>query len=168
MSHIRKNMDKICEIIGKPAVYGEIADKLNESINRTFFDGEKGLYFDQSDTRRFSKLSNSLAILCGAADSELSKSIGEKLTRDDTLTDITLSMQTFFFDALLLCDKNKYANYILDEIERKYRPMVDYGVGTVWETEEGQSDFDNAGSLCHGWSALPIYYYHILKNSLTD
>lgn len=158
-----KNMDKICKIIGKPTFYGEIADKLNESINRTFFDGEKGLYFDQADTRRFSKLSNSLAILCGAADSELSKSICEKLTRDDTLTDITLSMQTFFFDALLLCDKNKYTNYILDEIERKYRPMVDYGVGTVWETEDGQSDFDNAGSLCHGWSALPIYYYHVLK-----
>jgi hypothetical protein len=40
--------------------------------------------------------------------------------------------------------------------------MVEYGVGTVWETELGESDFDNAGSLCHGWSALPIYYYHIL------
>ena len=37
------------------------------------------------------------------------------------------------------------------------------GIGTVWETEDGERAFSNAGSLCHGWSALPIYYYHILK-----
>ena len=72
-------------------------------------------------------------------------------------------MLTFRYDALLYTDKEKYSSYILDEIERKYRPMVEYGIGTVWETELGQSDFENAGSLCHGWSALPIYYYHILK-----
>ena len=41
--------------------------------------------------------------------------------------------------------------------------MVELGLGTVWETEQGEADFHNAGSLCHGWSALPIYYYHILK-----
>lgn len=27
----------------------------------------------------------------------------------------------------------------------------------------GESDFDGAGSLCHGWSAMPVYYYNILK-----
>jgi hypothetical protein len=158
-----QNMDEICKIIGKPAVYRNIAEKLNDNINRSFFDGEKGLYFDQADSKNFSKLSNSLAILCGAANPDLSKSICEKITCDDTLTDITLSMQTFFFDALLHCDKEKYSAYVIDEIERKYRPMVEYGVGTVWETELGQADFGNAGSLCHGWSALPVYYYHTLK-----
>ena len=24
----------------------------------------------------------------------------------------------------------------------------------------GASAFDNAGSLCHGWSAVPVYYFH--------
>ena len=37
------------------------------------------------------------------------------------------------------------------------------GATTFWETELGEKDFDNAGSLCHGWSALPIYYYHLFK-----
>jgi hypothetical protein len=24
----------------------------------------------------------------------------------------------------------------------------------------GADDFDHAGSLCHGWSAIPIYFYY--------
>lgn len=158
-----QNMDKICKVLGEPSSFGKLAEKLNANINKTFFDPENGLYFDQPDTRRFSKLSNSLAVLCGAADEKLTESICYKLINDNTLTEITLSMQTFFFDALLKCDREKYKGYILSSIEEKYRPMVEYGVGTVWETELGQSDFGNAGSLCHGWSAIPVYYYHILK-----
>ncbi len=34
------------------------------------------------------------------------------------------------------------------------------GSTTCWETQYGAADFNNAGSLCHGWSALPVYYYH--------
>lgn len=33
---------------------------------------------------------------------------------------------------------------------------------TVWETADGAVAFNNAGSLCHGWSAIPIYYYQLL------
>jgi hypothetical protein len=40
--------------------------------------------------------------------------------------------------------------------------MIDAGSTTVWETINGSVDFDNAGSLCHGWSAVPIYVYNKL------
>ena len=40
--------------------------------------------------------------------------------------------------------------------------MLDDGSTTVWETLEGAEAFHNAGSLCHGWSAVPIYVYHRL------
>lgn len=53
---------------------------------------------------------------------------------------------------------------MLEDIRRDYRKMLDAGATTVWETIEGASAFGNAGSLCHGWSAMPVYYYHkILK-----
>ena len=41
--------------------------------------------------------------------------------------------------------------------------MLKAGSTTVWETELGEEDFSGAGSLCHGWSAMPIYYYHTLQ-----
>ena len=59
-------------------------------------------------------------------------------------------------------DKEYFSSLVLDDIDKLYTSMIDFGSTTVWETELGESDFDNAGSLCHGWSALPIYYYQIL------
>ena len=158
-----QKMDAICKALNKPSRYGNIAKKLNENINKLFFDKEKGLYFDQEDTKRFSQLSNSLAVLCGAANPEISHDICDKIIGGEELTEITLSMSAFLFDALIKCDKDRYKADILRIIKEKYLPMVEYGVGTVWETELGEADFDNAGSLCHGWSATPIYYYNILK-----
>ena len=158
-----QKMDRICEILGETSDFGSIAKKLNRNINKIFFDTQNNLYFDQPNTNRYSKLSNSLAIICGAASPTIAPCICDKLVDGDGLIELSLSMYAFFYDALIMCDKEKYKDVILRTIEEKYRPMIDYGVGTVWETELGEADFSNAGSLCHGWSAIPIYYYHILK-----
>ena len=37
--------------------------------------------------------------------------------------------------------------------------MLFQGAATFWETDKGLRDFDGAGSLCHGWSGIPIYLY---------
>lgn len=74
----------------------------------------------------------------------------------------SLSMKCFKYDALLITDYAKWTPYILDEIKRDYTVMLDCGATSVWETIDGAAAFDGAGSLCHGWSAMPAYYYHIL------
>jgi len=38
--------------------------------------------------------------------------------------------------------------------------MVYSGSTTFWETIDGGDAFSKAGSLCHGWSAIPIYFWH--------
>ena len=157
------NMAKIAVAIGEKDTFTALRAPLNEAINKAFYSEERGIYLDRKIEDRASMLGNALAILCGAATGETAKRICEILTAPSTLTPVTLSMQCFVYDALLLVDRARYADYILADIEKNYRPMVDYGVGTVWETEKGDKDFSNAGSLCHGWSAIPIYYYHILK-----
>ena len=40
--------------------------------------------------------------------------------------------------------------------------MIARGATTFWETEKGAEDFNNAGSLCHGWSAMPVFYLNEL------
>lgn len=52
-----------------------------------------------------------------------------------------------------------YRDYVRQEIEAVWGKMLYAGATTFWETDGGASDFDNAGSLCHGWSAVPIYLY---------
>ena len=66
-------------------------------------------------------------------------------------------MCTFYYDALLKADESYYS-FIVEDIKKKYSKMLDAGATTFWETEKGWQDFGNAGSLCHGWSALPVYY----------
>ena len=77
------------------------------------------------------------------------------------MTGITLSMRCFMYDALLKTDRQQYQTFILEDIAVRYGRMLDAGATTFWETELGEKDFHNAGSLCHGWSAMPVYYYHL-------
>jgi hypothetical protein len=136
---------------------------LNSAIHEYFYRPDFDLYETRKDTAHFAKLTNSLAILSGVADEKAAKRIAESLVYDNSLIDASLSMRTFLYDALIAVDRNKYSSYVLSDIERIYAPMLKTGNNTVWETELGQSDFDNAGSLCHGWSAIPIYYFNELK-----
>ena len=157
-----QRMSEISERVGMKNSYGRIADKLNASIRNVFYDSGKGLFRDRNGKVTYSVLGNSIAILCGACKKDEAIVLCEKMQKDASLISVSLSMKCFFYDACLCADRDRYSEWILEDIEKCYHPMVEYGVGTVWETEIGESDFSRAGSLCHGWSALPIYYYHIL------
>ena len=136
---------------------------LNHAIYSHFYNADRGLFETRRGTAHYSRLANSLSILAGVPSTEETRIIADQLVKDNTLVDASLSMRTFFYDALLEVDREKYSSFVLSDIERVYTPMLKTGNGTVWETEAGQSDFSNAGSLCHGWSSIPIYYYNILK-----
>ncbi len=158
-----QNMHYICLKLGKESHYAELSERVNKAINNTFKNDVSYLYGMYGPDGEFSELGNALAILCGAADENASARICKELTNDQSeLVGTTLSMKGFKYDALLSIDKSKYSVYVIEDIRRIYRKMLEFGSTTVWETEKGEADFGNAGSLCHGWSALPVYYFHTL------
>lgn len=137
-------------------VYGEdIGEQevCKQAIRDTFYVPEKGLYKLSTNGEHYSQLGNSFAILIGLGD----EALAERITKDHSLIEVTLSMHTFYYDALLLFG-DTYKAFILQDIKEKYGHMLKEGATTFWETAKGWKDFDNAGSLCHGWSAVPIYY----------
>ena len=136
---------------------------INRAINAHFYNDGAGLYETAEGTGHYAKLTNALAILSGAAEGEVARAIAERLATDSTLVDASLSMRAFLYDALISVDKDRYSAFVLADIERIYTPMLKTGNNTVWETELGEKDFDSAGSMCHGWSAIPIYYFNTLK-----
>ena len=169
-----QSMSAICAFIGKDAdgeKYAAIAEKLNRAIALNFFDPDTLLFHSFGDRFRdeYSVLTNSLCLLCGAANGLDTSRILEILENNGgeyegiRIIPNTLSMNSFRFDALLKTDPKKYRNVILDELDRDYLYMLRNGATSFWETIKGDFDFDYAGSLCHGWSALPIYYYEILN-----
>lgn len=53
----------------------------------------------------------------------------------------------------------KYAGRIAPRLRQTFLPFVHSGATSLWETALGGNDFSMAGSLCHGWSSLPSYYF---------
>lgn len=157
-----ENMAVISKKLGVDNDYRVLAGELNRHIIKTFWDSDKGICYNYLDRTSYSQLGNALAILCGAVTGAEAETLCQHLLNDPQMTPISLSMQCFKYDALLKVNKEKYAPVILMDIEKIYTPMLKAGSSTVWETELGESDFSGAGSLCHGWSAMPIYYYHTL------
>ncbi len=127
-----------------------------EAIKNTFFDKELGFYVLSTEDKRYSQLGNAYAILIGLG----GKQLADRMITDMNIITATLSMRSFLYDALMSI--GGYEDYILQDIEKRYTHMLKKGATSFWETEKGADDFDGAGSLCHGWSALPIYYYNAL------
>lgn len=155
-------MSNICEMLGVDSDYSDKAKLLNSRIFEEFYNSSDRMFVNRLGEKNYSELVNSWAVLCGAAKGKVAEDICEILAADSNITKITLSMACFKYDALLMTDREKYKNYILSDIRRKYKLMLDAGATSFWETEKGDRDFSNAGSLCHGWSAMPVYYYNTL------
>ena len=51
----------------------------------------------------------------------------------------------------------EYAEEVFRQITERWGNMIYQGATTFWETDLGADDFYRAGSLCHGWSAIPAY-----------
>lgn len=151
------DLKKICALIGKPFVYTEKLNGLKSSLAQ-FYMPEKGVYrtYLGDNEAHVNKLANALTILA-LPENEKNEALAAFIMADNGYESVTLSMKVFEFDALLSVNENN-SGYVLDTIRRDYGYMLSKGATSFWETMVGASDFSNAGSLCHGWSALPVYY----------
>ncbi|MBE5739390.1 MAG: hypothetical protein E7349_00885 [Clostridiales bacterium] len=142
--------------------YQDLRIALNKKMHETFYVQATGLYQTYSDREDYSQLANALCVLAEVCDKEQAEIICEKLADNNTdWVKNTLSMSIFRYDALLKTNKEKYTELILEDIDATYGYMLDCGATSFWETIKGEEDFHYAGSLCHGWSALPVYYYNL-------
>ncbi len=150
------------DALGNAFVYDRLYAEGKRYVKEAFYNQEKGAFSVTQNGSEYTTLGNALAILSGLTSESEAEALCEKLV-DGTLNDSSLSMKCFKYDALLFVNQEKWADWILQEIRKDYGKMIEAGATTVWETIEGASAFGNAGSLCHGWSAIPVYYYHKLR-----
>ena len=152
-----KMFKEMCDMVG--ADFDCDFDAVKEAINQEFFDNTDGNFVLRTDDRSFkSQLGNAFALLIGLGDERTVKAIKE----DKNLIQTSLSMLIYKYDALLAANPDN-KEFILNEIRELYGYMLDQGATSFWETMLGDADFGGAGSLCHGWSALPAYYYHLFS-----
>ncbi|MBQ8726367.1 MAG: hypothetical protein IJY84_04660 [Clostridia bacterium] len=146
---------KLCKIFG--ADFSVDERSIKTAIAKTFYDHNKGMFFLSSAGEKiYSQLGNAFAVLVGLGGERVETAV----KGDGGVVPASLSMLGFVYDALLKIGDNK--EFVLNDIRNKYKMMLDSGATSVWETVLGEADFNSAGSLCHGWSAMPVYYYNKL------
>ena len=154
------SFEYICAGLKREFPYAFKADNIRENVRKAFL-APNGLYTMHQGEEHFTVIGNTLCLLAGVAKESERAEICEALI-GGTMIDCSLSMKVLEYEALLMTDTEKYRDAVLSEIKKNYKKMLDAGADTVWETIDGEADFGGAGSLCHGWSAIPVYIYHKL------
>jgi len=158
-------LEKICTALGEADAdrWKDEHQRLNAALHEAFFDRARGLYASfrhcvTGETGHYAALTQALCLYAGACPAEEADRVRAHLASGDGLVPVTLSHSIYKYEALL-ADPDRYGGYVRREIERIWGGMLSAGATTFWETETGADDFHYAGSLCHGWSAVPVYLY---------
>jgi len=154
-----RSLKRICELGGVEYPYGDIDGEIAKATYQAFYDQEEKAFSVTQGGKEFTELVNAFAIVFDIVQGDEAYALGQRLANGEFMS-CTLSMKCFTYDALLKLDFAKWQGHVLDEIRKTYKMMLDHGATSFWETKDGAIAFDNAGSLCHGWTAIPIYYFH--------
>ncbi len=150
-----ERFEKLCTMAGTD--FESQKESVKRGIVQHFYEEHTGLFRLRSDEPElYSQLGHAFALLIGLGDERTVAAV----KNDTALIPATLSMLPFVYDVLLMRGEK---DYVLGDIRAKYGYMLERGATSFWETIEGADDFNKAGSLCHGWSAIPVYYYHRLR-----
>ncbi|MBQ5840463.1 MAG: hypothetical protein IIW40_00750, partial [Clostridia bacterium] len=146
----------------KAAVYEQACTEIVAAL-RNFWDEEKGVYTSFYSKSKgyyhYAELTQARLLCGGVPTAEQQAVMRQKLSAaDNGLVTISLSQSLLKYDALLT--DAAYGTFVKEEIGRIWGGMLYRGATSFWEVAEGADLFDRAGSLCHGWSAVPLYFYH--------
>lgn len=151
---------------GRCEKYQKKYECLTKNINTFYWDEEKGAYIDsfESGKRHVARHANIFAVLFDIADDRQKKEIVEHVLLNEEVPQITTPYFKFYeMDALC---RMGYLEEVLVRIREYWGGMLERGAVTFWEEydpavpKETQYDMygDRFGkSLCHAWSASPIY-----------
>ena len=144
------------------SAYASDAQAIRQAIGERFWDDREQAfrtYIGPGCAPHFAKLTQALILCAGACPAERASPLRRRLTEQDgRMVETTLSHSFYAFEALLQ-EPELYGSYVFGKIERDWGSMLYRGATSFWETIKGADDFAKAGSLCHGWSAIPVYFY---------
>lgn len=164
-----RTMAQLSRLLGKEEqalAYEERYNNLCRSIEQHYWDDDLGAYLDSftSGKRHITRQTNLFAILFHVADEEKQRRIYQSVLTNEAIAPITTPYFNFF--ALNALGQMNCVDQVLDSIRSYWGGMIERGAVTFWEEFDpsitGPEQYDMYGdkfgkSLCHAWSASPIY-----------
>lgn len=158
---------QICRFAGSNMAdrYDCLHKQMNQMIHQMFWRENAGGYATYlDDDCATHELTQAMLLYIGAVPDNKKNAVAG-LIMGESLIPCSLSMTIYSYEALLQTDIANY-DYVIKNIETVWEKMLRSNTDTFWETEKGADDFYNAGSLCHGWSAVPIYIFAKYRGSM--
>lgn len=145
---------------------GERAVKLQQAVQKYFFDKEKGVFTDsyESGKRNVTRQSNILAYLFLPCSQEQKQNIYERVVLNEQVAQITTPYFKFYENQVHCLEGN--GTLLEESVRNYYGGMLENGATTLYEefdpNKKGEEHYAMYGnpfekSLCHAWSASPIY-----------
>ena len=140
----------------------EVCKTLKLKFNEHFWDASKNIYASFTDLKNkhhYAELTQALALCANIPGGERRRLLLARLAdRENGLVPGTVSSLIFKYQALL-GGGEEYAPAVFQDILDKWGHMLFNRATSFWETVKGADDFNGAGSLCHGWTAIPAYFF---------
>ncbi|MFC3771802.1 family 78 glycoside hydrolase catalytic domain [Paenibacillus sp. GCM10012303] len=143
--------------------YRETAHKVKAAVHEQFWDATAlayRTYLGGDEGDHYAELTQSLALCARVCPEPAVADLRRRLScPDNGWVPVSLSYALFKFQALL-AEPELYGQIVFDTIADEWGHMLYRGATSFWETKDGADAFGQAGSLCHGWSAIPVYFYY--------
>jgi hypothetical protein len=153
------SMSKHCGRTANIHRYQDALARLKASFQQVFWDEQSAAYLTRSGVSHVAELTQALAILARICPEDMAESLRERLAATNSPWVPTSLSQSFYKYEALLTAPGRYGKQVFAMLDQQWNPMLLDGATSFWETEEGAADFEDAGSMCHGWSAIPVYFY---------
>ncbi len=144
------------------AAYDAQRESLMKAAER-FWNAEEQAYVStigEGSPVQYHELTQALMICAGVTDAERTQKLLDRMVNPEQegLIPISLACSLFKYMAFVK-QKDKYADFLWQNILDIWEPIILSGATSIWETALGAWDFGAAGSMCHGWSAVPLWVY---------
>jgi len=141
-----------------------LKNKMRKAIHDTFWNEKEKAYATSVcngvRSTHFAELTQALALYANVCPEDAAQGLRARLASNENgFVPITLSYSIFKYEALLQ-DYEKYGKRVFDEIAELWSSMLYRNATSFWEVINAPDLFRQGWSLCHGWSAIPVYLYH--------
>lgn len=171
-SHCAQKIANILAELGETEKSDEYANlaKLTSALVENFYDETDGYYFSylSEDGTRFGKheLTQAMVLYTETGNKAHHTQVAHQLIQENNgLGRITLSGYQLKYDGIIKNLGDEGLAWVLKDIENVFGKMCFEGATSFPEMEGGEKVFEDAASLCHGWSGVACYIYakYLLK-----